>query len=74
MLQHSRNETRLTIRRLSLHSKWKEVYKVKKKEYIKPDAECIAVKKLVTLLAGSPVLEFTKEGDDDYADPELEVL
>lgn len=47
---------------------------MKKKEYIKPDAECIVVKRLVTLLAGSPVLEYTKEGDDDYADPELEVL
>lgn len=47
---------------------------MKKKEYIKPDAESIIVKRLDTLLAGSPVLEFTKEGDDDYADPELEVL
>lgn len=47
---------------------------MKKKEYIKPDAECIVVKRLVTLLAGSPVLEFTKEGDDDYANPEEEVL
>lgn len=44
-----------------------------KKIYIKPNAESIVVKRLGTLLAGSPVLEFTKEGEE-HADPEAEVL
>lgn len=34
----------------------------------------VAVKPRTELLAGSPTIEFTKEGDNDYADPEEEVL
>ncbi len=45
-----------------------------KKEYIEPELTVIAWRRQAPLLAGSPVLEFTTADDNDYADPEEEIL
>lgn len=45
-----------------------------KKKYIEPEMTVIAWNEQMPLLAGSPTLEFTTEGDEDYADPDIEVL
>jgi len=74
MLLHQRRADNDTSEGQALHTKWKEVHKVTKREYIHPRVALVVVKLQTAMLTGSPTIEYTKEGDDDYADPDAEVL
>ncbi|MBO5614477.1 MAG: hypothetical protein J5905_08305 [Prevotella sp.] len=45
-----------------------------KREYIHPRVALVVVRLQTAMLTGSPTIEYTKEGDNDYADPDAEVL